>query len=550
MVVKNNLEAVYTLNTLNKNSSALQKSLEKVSIGQKIVSAKDDSSAYSISEKMRSQIRSMDQDSRNVQNGSALLKIAAGGIDSIIDELRNLKELSIKSANDTNSDVDRLTIQKEFQQRVDNITELVNSTNYNGLTLMGGDYGIRIGGKVEAGDLSDLTKNFKPYSNSKVSSNLTSRCRLNGSYVQAQHSFQSNNGSTYKVEVNFSELEAGTDVANNLNGKGFIILCSGCSQYLNIKFDSSTDSSTYNSSPDPGNSLAREYTIGIKSLTNVSDLAAFMYNGIKSSNPANSSAGDTIVIDIKHSVNMEKQADGKYTINKGDTYALQFLTGSVENGQVIASDDFSGDPEGPWDPKTYSPLKIHHGAKANQSMNIYLNDMSLKFLRKRVIYDTDIGELEELIEEKEKYDSYKNYLITTKGVSADDISNLEALREDSEKYNAYKEILAGARAKTLDDARVYTAQKAKIAIRIVEGAIDYATEQAASIGAYLQRLEYTDKNIITSSENTQSAESVIRDADMAKEMTDYAKNNLLMQASQSMLAHANQDSSDVLGLLQ
>lgn len=124
------------------------------------------------------------------------------------------------------------------------------------------------------------------------------------------------------------------------------------------------------------------------------------------------------------------------------------------------------------------------------------------------------------------------------------------LREDKEKYNAYKEILAGARAKTLDDARVTTAQDSKVAIRIIEGALDYAIEQAVSVGAYLQRLDYTDANVITMGENTQAAESAVRDADMAKEMTDYAKNNLLMQASQSMLAQANQSSSDVLGLLQ
>ena len=71
MVVKNNMEAVRTLNTLNMNQSALQKSLEKVSSGQKINSAKDDAASYAISEKMREQIRSLDQDSQNIQNASS-----------------------------------------------------------------------------------------------------------------------------------------------------------------------------------------------------------------------------------------------------------------------------------------------------------------------------------------------------------------------------------------------------------------------------------------------------------------------------------------------
>ena len=70
------------------------------------------------------------------------------------------------------------------------------------------------------------------------------------------------------------------------------------------------------------------------------------------------------------------------------------------------------------------------------------------------------------------------------------------------------------------------------------------------MGAYLQRLEYTEANVTTQDENVQSAESTIRDADMAKEMTEYTKQNVLSQAAQSMLAQANQNMSSVLGLLQ
>ena len=153
MVIKNNLGAVRTLNTLNKNSSELHKSLEKVSSGQKIVTAKDNSSAYAISEKMRIQIRALDQDSQNVQNGSALLRIAAGGIENIVDELRNLKELAINAANDTNSDVDRAGMQKTFLQRIANINDIASDTNYNTKKLLDGTYTRRTpilenGGKI------------------------------------------------------------------------------------------------------------------------------------------------------------------------------------------------------------------------------------------------------------------------------------------------------------------------------------------------------------------------------------------------------------------
>ncbi len=80
--------------------------------------------------------------------------------------------------------------------------------------------------------------------------------------------------------------------------------------------------------------------------------------------------------------------------------------------------------------------------------------------------------------------------------------------------------------------------------------MEYSLDQATTIGAYLQRLEHTATNITTSTENVQAAESTIRDADMAKEMTDYTKFNILTQASQSMLAQVNQNATAALGLLR
>ena len=95
-----------------------------------------------------------------------------------------------------------------------------------------------------------------------------------------------------------------------------------------------------------------------------------------------------------------------------------------------------------------------------------------------------------------------------------------------------------------------TKEKANAAVNVLDNAIQKAIDQQTTIGAIEARLEYTSSNLTTSSENVQAAESTIRDADMAKEMTNYTKNNVLLQAAQSMLAQANQNSSAVLSLLQ
>lgn len=137
MVVKNNMAAISTLNTLNKNSNSLTKSLGKVSTGMRINGAADDASGYAISERMRVQIRSLDQDNRNAQNGSSMMKVAEGAVNSTIEILKTLKEKVINAANDTNTDSDRATIQKELDQSIDQIDDNANVT-YNGKYLLDG----------------------------------------------------------------------------------------------------------------------------------------------------------------------------------------------------------------------------------------------------------------------------------------------------------------------------------------------------------------------------------------------------------------------------
>jgi flagellin len=107
--------------------------------------------------------------------------------------------------------------------------------------------------------------------------------------------------------------------------------------------------------------------------------------------------------------------------------------------------------------------------------------------------------------------------------------------------------LKGSDGSTLN---IGTREKANAAINVLDNALQKALDQATTIGSVQSRLEYTSSNLTTSSENVTASESTIRDADMAKEMTEYTKNNVLLQAAQSMLSQANQNSSAVLSLLQ
>ena len=102
----------------------------------------------------------------------------------------------------------------------------------------------------------------------------------------------------------------------------------------------------------------------------------------------------------------------------------------------------------------------------------------------------------------------------------------------------------------LDKLDVTTRDKAESAIATIESALEYALDVATDVGSYMERLEHTESNLEIKSENTALSDSVLRDADMAKEMTEYTKFNVLTQSAQAMLAQAGQNQSQVLSLLQ
>ncbi len=214
MVVKNNMSAITTLNTLNKNSSALSKSLQKVSSGMKINSAADDASGYAISERMRVQIRSLDQANQNTQNGNSMMKVAEGAVSSTVDILKTLKEKAINAANDSNTDADRQTIQKELDQSIDQINDNANVT-FNGKYLVDGS-------KNSQGNATYTTLTNQSLDvNTKASDELTSLKARNGdsleivatdsitvSYVQAGKT----HSTTFKVKDDNGKIATLQDI--------------------------------------------------------------------------------------------------------------------------------------------------------------------------------------------------------------------------------------------------------------------------------------------------------------------------------------------------
>ena len=497
MTIVNNLSAQLSLNQLNRNDNSLKKSLRKVSTGQRIVGAGDNASDYGISEKMRVQIRALDQDVQNVQNGSTMLKIAHGGIQEIVNNLRAMKELAINAANDSNTDADRAIIQKEFDQRRAAIDDIATWTNYNTKSLLDGSYKSTLNITSDGTSSGTSSGSVDPFAQAfvKAFSASSSNCikvsdTRSGYGITGQVAFA---GDGRRKVFYPAELTPTTNIYINMDfsdvleiGDGFSILCGGCTRCINIKFDPSVSVTSSSSSGDDEESSNLTYTIGTLNVKRNADLAKAIFQGVTyakgllddldEDNPnvlATTTSLDQDGLDGSHRLGITEMG-GKYYIRSAKSPSIVFNYGIVEDPPTIKASDVNDSNNG---------LTIHHGAHANQSTNFYINDM----------HSNTLG---------------------------------------------------------INLAEVTTRSKAIDAIFIIDYAIEYAIDQATNIGSYLQRLEYTESNVNIANENTQGAESTIRDADMAKEMTEYTKFNVLSQAAQSMLAQANQNTSGVLSLLQ
>ena len=442
MVVKNNLSAKNTLNQLNKNEKETTKSLKKVASGMKINSAADDASGLSISEKMRTQLRSLDQDVDNAQTGGSMLKVAEGGLQSTVDIIKTLKEKVINAANDTNTDADRQTIQKELDQAVDQIDENANVT-YNGKTMLDGSHN----NSVIAGGTKTVL---------------------------------SNEGFSQDVEIDtpFTDL---TD-------------CAGRS--LGIHPDSRIEMSyvikgkTYSMVLDPvkDNILQDIFTASVDPATGQP-----------------SQAGNDMELLVDSIFDVDRTGASVSTVSGGNAIIFRAQNAGIDN-------QISG--------ITFNVLD--HDGTINRTANSIFNNFT-----------------EVIRAENESPDNALTFQVGTKSNQVVKIG-----------FSDMRSTALGLSAMDGSTLNISTREKANAAISVLDLALQKTLDMQTTVGSVQNRLEYTQSNLTTASENTQSSESVIRDADMAKEMTNYTKNNVITQAAQAMLSQANQNSSQVLSLLQ
>jgi flagellin len=140
MIINHNMSALYANRSLGVTQADVAKSIERLSSGQRINRAGDDASGLAVSEKMRSQIRGLNQAERNIQNGVSFIQTTEGYLQETQDILHRLRELSVQSANGIYTDEDRMQIQVEVSQLIDEVNRIASHAQFNGMNLLTGAF--------------------------------------------------------------------------------------------------------------------------------------------------------------------------------------------------------------------------------------------------------------------------------------------------------------------------------------------------------------------------------------------------------------------------
>lgn len=401
MIINHNIAAMNTHRQLTSNTANTNKNIEKLSSGLRINRAGDDAAGLAISEKMRGQIRGLDMASKNSQDAISLIQTAEGALNESHSILQRMRELSVQSANDTNTDADRKELQSEVKQLVTELDRIGNTTEFNTKKLLDGS----AKGVTEA-----VAGTAKVNNNSGV--------KIDPAQIAALNTTAGTAGTTSKVDGAYMIVRTGTNGAAGA-------------------FDA-TDYKLIGPNGDEITSAATNITITDTAVSFGTDILA--------------GAGSLTVT----SMNAMKVGE-----------SMTFVFGKDEAASAELKDS----------------IMTQIGANAGQTAFISVGDMRAEAL----------------------------------GVKDINISS---------KFGA------------------------ATAIETVQNAMQKVSSQRSSLGAMQNRLEHTINNLGAASENLSAAESRIRDVDMAKEMMAQTKNNILAQASQAMLAQANQQPQGVLQLLR
>ena len=592
MVVQHNMQAANANRMLNVTTSAQSKSTEKLSSGYRINRAADDAAGLTISEKMRKQIKGLDRASTNAEDGVSAVQTAEGALTEVHSMLQRMNELATQSANGTNSTTDRKAIQDEIDQLTTEIDRVSETTKFNETYLLKGDTdGATSKVKLNAHDAGlagKLTDNGNGTATFKADTLAV------GDKVKIA-------GKEYTIgkSADSADYAKKDTIKATVDGVGDSVTSGNTTTTIVAKVTTATATgATWAAGDKFKDADGTEWTIADttdETAHNVkaTDIAKYLKDGctIVSNDDNNKLDGVAVVDDL-----------GKNEVSIADAIGITALQNGIKAGDTVTVGGTTKTVTAET-PKTYDEIKtaVAGGVAGTTKISIgskeYTLDKTTDAAAGKITQDDFLALIkdgdkvkvdtntytaiikssdDDSITLEDAYSKMAKELETASSIGADtaatvknngngtfDITKGTVDVKEALSFNLHVGADADSTNKITVDIdsmssaglgikgiKADTEQDATYAIDAIADAISQVSSQRSALGAIQNRLEHTINNLDNVVENTTSAESRIRDTDMAEEMVNYSKNNILAQAGQSMLAQANQSNQGVLSLLQ
>ncbi|AIQ55153.1 flagellin N-terminal helical domain-containing protein [Paenibacillus sp. FSL R7-0331] len=570
MIINHNVAALNTHRQLATNTTNTNKNIEKLSSGLRINRAGDDAAGLAISEKMRGQIRGLDQATRNAQDGISLIQTAEGALSETHSILQRMRELSVQSANDTNTLTDREELQKELNQLTNEINRIGNATEFNTKKLLNGD----------------LSENKVTNAGTPTTTTITK--------ATSQTISVGTNPISWSASANVVDIGIKFTGGTAAVGNGFdwsTLASSTTNQELKItKTATGFEVDLTNATSGATNTLA----VDADKLVKGTD-GSYTYDNhgiqftITSEQAASWTASASVTIDLDVASGIDGTATsangdlaGKTIQTKSTTQDLSTTATSVSiSGDIVVDGTSSKLLEGvtnvsvSWDSNVATvSLLDKDGTAISTSTFSATAGSELNYDANGIKFTLDIGadatalttgnfklevksESKTVTEGRVVKDQSASFQIganqsQTLSLAVSDMrASALGIVGSGDGFSATANVTNGTNNTASENALdITTTTGAANAIKVLDEATSKVSSERAKLGAVQNRLEHTINNLGTTSENLTAAESRIRDVDMAKEMMEQTKNNILAQAAQAMLAQANQQPQGVLQLLR
>ena len=550
MRIQHNIAALNSYRNLTGNNSAVSKNLEKLSSGYRINRAGDDAAGLAISEKMRAQITGLKTAQKNANDGISLVQTAEGALTEVHSMLNRMVELADQSANGTyDNKVDRANLQKELDSLKSEIDRISEGTNFNGINLLDGSLsGTGVGGGLTGASIANYkaataTVEGQDVTGGAIDWDATDKVIVDGTEIEIDWSVLSTEEKSL-LEKDWTD----TGITANDTKKAAEIIqktINNAIEKYNTQYGASVSNITVKANATNGSfDITSGQKDGNSNVTIKDSDGDTAFLSVLSG--AEGTADVATGAPVSSLKNAPTDYNGTFTMTiDGEDYTIVTagLTGASTADDVATALQTAIDAAA----ARYDTAKGTTGTddaiagkiavKLNANGALEFNNTSGKQI---AFSDTEDGTTAATLGiSTEGKNSMIGCLTLQIGDTAADFNQLTVAVGDMSSSSL-----------GIGGISIATQSGAKAAVDKIKSAINSVSSTRGDLGAIQNRLEHTINNLGVTTENMTAAESRIRDVDMADEMMSYTKNNILVQASQAMLAQANQLPQGVLQLLQ